>query len=353
MKFWMFKALSADAAELLIYGTIGDTEWDDVDAKSFFRELKSLGDVREITVRINSPGGDVFTAQAIYNQLKTHPAKVTVYIDGLAASAASLIAMAGDWVVMPANALMMIHNPQTLAWGDANDLQKGIEVLEKVKETMLEVYQAKTGLDKETLLELIDDETWLTAEEAVEWGFADEVAEAMQMVASLDGKKLAIETATGRSEISFRGEVPGEVAQVLKHQQVKHKQKGGSEKMEIQNIHDLEAAYADLVKEIRAAALEEGAKRERERIKAIAELAIPGVEDIIERAQFEEPMTPEAVAMEIVKAQKAKAQAFLEDVKADAKDLEKVKASAPDVDAEEQEKQRILAAMVRGFQRKN
>jgi len=350
MRFWTFKALSEQEAELLIYGVIGDSEWDDVDAKSFYRELKELGDVAELTIRINSPGGDVFAAQAIYSQLKNHPANVTVYIDGLAASAASLIAMAGDKVIMPANALMMIHNPQTIAIGDENDLRKGVEVLEKVKETMIAAYQAKTGLDRETLLDLIDEETWLTAEEAVEWGFADEVAGVLQMVAALDNGKLSISTATGTCEISFRGGVPDEVMKVI--EQHATKDKGGKKQMDIKNIQDLEAAYADLVKEIRDAAFEEGAKQERARIAAIAELAVPGVEDIIRKAQFEEPMSPEAVAMEIVKAQKEKGKQHLEDMKADAEDLNKVGASAPDISAEEQEEQRIVQAIAKGLQTK-
>lgn len=154
MSFWQFKNLdSADKdAELLVYGEISEY-WGEVDSKSFAEKLKSVTS-KNINVRINSPGGEVFAAQAIYSMLKRHSASVTVFIDGIAASAATIIAMAGDRVVMPENAMMMIHNPLTWMYGNANEMRETAELLDKVRETLLAVYRDKTGLDDEKLYQI-------------------------------------------------------------------------------------------------------------------------------------------------------------------------------------------------------
>lgn len=195
-RFWKFRALAdnPDIGELLLYGLIStDTWWgDEVTPKQFKQDLDNLGDIKELNVYINSDGGDIFAAQAIYSMLKRHKAKVTVYIDGIAASAASVVAMAGDIVRMPQNALMMIHNPWTWGAGDANDFRKLADDLDKAREGMLAVYADKTGLDKEEIIKLLDAETWMTAEEAVEKGFADEIEETKQIAATIRGRHLIV-----------------------------------------------------------------------------------------------------------------------------------------------------------------
>src|SRR5690606_6330080 len=158
---------------------------DEVTPKLFWEELQKLGATKELKVYINSPGGDVFAGQAIYSMLSRCQAQVTVYVDGLAASAASLIAMAGDRVIMPRNAMMMIHNPWTYAWGDANAFLQIAAELEKIREAMIPVYQAKTGLTKDEISKLLNDETLMTACDALELVFADEFAEALQVAASI------------------------------------------------------------------------------------------------------------------------------------------------------------------------
>jgi len=187
-KFWQFRAAAEPGVGvLLLYGEISDITWfgDEVTPKQFWNELQNLGVIKELKVYINSPGGDVFAGQAIYSMLSRYQAQVTVYVDGLAASAASLIAMAGDRVIMPRNAMMMIHNPWTYAWGDANAFLQIAAELEKIREAMIPVYQAKTGLTKDEISKLLDAETWMTASEAVELGFADEIEEAKQVAASI------------------------------------------------------------------------------------------------------------------------------------------------------------------------
>lgn len=163
-----------NAAEILIYDEIG--YWD-INAKDLARDLKDIGNVSNIDVRINSPGGSVFDGTAIYNLLKNHNAEVTVYIDGLAASIASVIAMAGDKIVMAENALMMIHNPWSGVWGEADDMRKEAEVLDKIKDSIIATYVSRTGKTADELSAMMDEETWLDATEAVELGFADETTE--------------------------------------------------------------------------------------------------------------------------------------------------------------------------------
>lgn len=192
-KFWSMKALDNKTGEVLLYGEISDVSWwgDEVTPKQFKEDLGALGDVETIKVFINSPGGDVFAGQAIYSMLKRHKAQVHVYIDGLAASIASLIAMAGDKVVMPANAMMMIHNPWTLAVGNANDFRKLADDLDKIRDSMITAYGSRSALTTEEIKGLLDAETWLTAQECVEYGFADEVEEAKELAASIDKKFLS------------------------------------------------------------------------------------------------------------------------------------------------------------------
>jgi len=187
------KALDNKTGEVLLYGEISDVSWwcDEVTPKQFKEDLDALGDVETIKVFINSPGGDVFAGQAIYSMLKRHKAQVHVYIDGLAASIASLIAMAGDKVVMPANTMMMIHNPWTLAVGNANDFRKLADDLDKIRDSMITAYGSRSALTTEEIKGLLDAETWLTAQECVEYGFADEVEETKELAASIDKKFLS------------------------------------------------------------------------------------------------------------------------------------------------------------------
>jgi len=173
----------AGNAEIMIYDEIG--AWG-ISAKQFAADLKGLGTVRNIDLRINSPGGSVFDGMAIYNLIKQHEAQVTVYVDGLAASMASVIAMAGDIVVAPANSLMMVHNPWTLAIGDAKELRDNADLLDKIRTAMVSAYTSKTGLGEEEIILLMDEETWLTGEEAVEKGFADVLEGSVDMAACIN-----------------------------------------------------------------------------------------------------------------------------------------------------------------------
>jgi ATP-dependent Clp protease, proteolytic subunit ClpP len=186
--WYSIKAKANDTAEISIYDEIG--YWG-VTAKSFSKDLKALGNnLKQINLHIHSPGGDVFDGIAIYNLLKNHPANVTVYIDGLAASMASVIAMAGNEVIMPENAMMMIHKPWGIQGGDAEDMRKYADLLDKVENTLIPAYANKTGKTPEELAEMLSAETWLNGKECVEQGFADKLAEPLVAMASIKSRKL-------------------------------------------------------------------------------------------------------------------------------------------------------------------
>lgn len=174
-KFWNWVRNEGEPAVLVLNGEISDETWfgDEVTPKLFKADLdKCQGD---ISVWINSPGGDVFAAAQIYNMLMDYPHNVTVKIDGLAASAASVIAMAGTEVQMSPVAMMMIHNPMTVAIGDSAEMQRAIAMLDEVKESIMNAYEIKTGLSRTKISHLMDAESWFNAKKAVELGFADKI----------------------------------------------------------------------------------------------------------------------------------------------------------------------------------
>ena len=176
-KFWNWTNQTDNPKEndrtLFLNGTIADESWydDDVTPQLFKNDL--YADSGDVTVWLNSPGGDCVAAAQIYNMLKEYPGNVTIKIDGIAASAASLIAMAGDNILMSPVSMMMIHNPLTMAIGNADDMQKAAAMLDEVKESIINAYELKTGLSRAKLSHLMDDETWMNAVKAVELGFAD------------------------------------------------------------------------------------------------------------------------------------------------------------------------------------
>lgn len=180
----------SNSADIFIYGDIVSYQWDETDtsASSFKQDLDALGDISTINLHINSPGGSVFEGIAIHNMLKRHKANINVYVDGLAASIASVIAMAGDTVYMPKNAMMMIHNPWTLAYGNASEFRKIADDLDRIGNSSKQSYLQKAGdkLTDEKLQEMLDAETWLSADEAYEYGLCDVVEEANQMAASIN-----------------------------------------------------------------------------------------------------------------------------------------------------------------------
>jgi ATP-dependent protease ClpP protease subunit len=189
------KVKSEKEAEITIYSEIGESFWfDSFSAKDFDDKLKELpSTVNHIVVRLNSPGGDVFDGYTIYNRLRQHKAKVTVYIDGLAASIASVIALAGDEVYIGEGGFFMIHRPWTGVVGNASDMEATIQLLDNIEEQLIKVYHKKTKIDKVELRRLMEgnaneDGTWMNADKAIELGFVDgkmEEEESLDVAASI------------------------------------------------------------------------------------------------------------------------------------------------------------------------
>jgi ATP-dependent protease ClpP protease subunit len=183
MNSWYTICARATGAEVLIYDEIGAYG---VSAKGFLAELGALPDDAPIDLRLNSPGGSVFDAVAIYNALSRHAGTVTVWIDGIAASAASYIAMAGDEIVMPENAFLMIHDPSGLVMGTAADMRDMADTLDKIAASMTRGYAAKSGKPEDEIAALLAAETWFDAKNALEAGFATRMAEPVRIAATFD-----------------------------------------------------------------------------------------------------------------------------------------------------------------------
>ena len=173
-KFWNFiKNEDTGETELYFEGPISDRTWlgDEITPAMFRDELTKVSG--NLTVWINSPGGDCISASQIYTMLRSHKGKVTVKIDGIAASAASVVAMSGDETLISPTGYLMIHNPMTLASGNKSDMEKAIALLDEIKEGIINAYTRKTGLSHNKISKLMDDETWLNAEKALQLGFVD------------------------------------------------------------------------------------------------------------------------------------------------------------------------------------
>ncbi|MBX9040541.1 head maturation protease, ClpP-related [Enterococcus durans] len=192
-KFWECKqSANQNEADVFIFGEIVSFKWDDTDttAASFQKDLKELGEVSQINLHINSPGGSVFEGIAIGNMLRQHKARVVAHVDALAASIASVIVASCDEVIMPENSMLMIHNPWTISMGNAKELRKQADDLDKIAESSVVTYLAKAGekLTEEKIKQIMDEETWMSAQEAYNYGLCDVVESANQVAASISRK---------------------------------------------------------------------------------------------------------------------------------------------------------------------
>lgn len=316
-KFWNFiPGTETKPPEILLYGSISSQQswWNDrVTPALFNKELEELGDISKIIVRINSGGGDVFAANAIYTRLRDHNAKVMVKIDGWAASAATIIAMAGDEIEIARNGVFMIHNPSMTVWDtfQAEEFEKMAEELNVIKQSIVNTYMMKTGKEAEDIEKLMDAETWWTGEEAVANGFCDTLMFDSSKTVVENSQKIVVNEVP--IDISAYRTIPTSIlnstgypyfldTQKRKEKEEKemaenHRQTGNGT---IETVEALKAAYPDLTESIAKTA----AEKERKRIRDIKELALDGFEDIVESAMFEKGLTAEQVAVQIVNEQK-------------------------------------------------
>ena len=298
-KFWnIMKNEEEHSADMILYGTIGSDEWwDDICDKTFKEDIANLGEVENINLHINSPGGSVFAAVAIANTLKNHKAKVTAYIDGLAASAATIITSACDVVKMPKNALFMIHNPLTWAYGNKQELEKTGILLDKVKDSILETYLAKAkDKTKEELSTLMDEEKWFNAEEAKEYGFIDEIVGEMEKPQNVNNLLIVNSLAFDISKFkNFPNSRPAVSPKNIK------------DEMTVEKFIN---SYPEIYQEI----LNQGIISERKRIQEIEDLDVAGYDEIINTAKFNEPIDAANLALKILNLKKLKNKNTLENI---------------------------------------
>lgn len=228
-RFKCVKNAAKKSAEIWIYEEIGDGWYGGLSASQFVKDLKALGELDEITLRINSPGGSVFDGIAIYNVLKSHKATVRVYVDGLAASIASVIAMSGDQIYMAENSLMMIHNAWGFAVGNAGDMRKVADELEKIDEAIVSTYCKRTRKEEKEICQLMAAETWMTAKEAKDLGFCDDITDALDAAAHFDMSRFKYRKAPrpASAEAADRERRNKLVALDLRCRQITHKAASG------------------------------------------------------------------------------------------------------------------------------
>lgn len=336
-KFWQFKNQTEQSAELYLYGDISDSSWwgDEVTPKQFSEELSALGNVSEITVRINSGGGDVFAATAIGNLLEQNAATVTAKIDGICASAATIIACHCSKVIAANDSTYMIHPVKMGICGyvDAETMQQYIDAIKAIRENIISLYAKKTGRDKDEVAAQMDATSWWTGAEAKENGFVDELIN--------DDGETIIENRNGLLFVNSIGtslnfsEAPDFVQNNLTTSPavsccVKNTGKAETPRtsnkeekdMEINTVDDLRTAYPELVNEIETAAAENATNAERQRIHDIEDMCIPGFEASANEAKFLKPVSAADYAMAAVKnakqSEEAKKKAFLNGTAKDA-----------------------------------
>ena len=334
LKFWnVMKNDEEKSAELILYGSIGSDEyWDDISDKTFKQDIENLGDVENITLHINSPGGSVFSAVAIANTLKNHKAKITANIDGLAASAATIITSACDTVRMPKNALFMVHNPITFAYGNNQDMKKTVEMLDKVKDSIIETYLNKAKTDRETLSELMDNETWMNAETAKEYGFIDEILDENVEKEVVENKLIINNMAFDISKFkNFKEKKnqeprvinisvnstgnPEEIADKFRNilnSTENQKNEGGN-----MTLEELKNKFPELYNQIFNEGEEAGVTKERERMREIDNLDVSNYSELVENAKYNEPVEASVLAVNILNKQKEERIQKLQNIKND------------------------------------
>lgn len=317
-KFWQFRNLADDGekAELLLYGDISERSWweDAATPKRFADDLAALGDVKEITVYINSGGGDVFAANTIGNMLERNAATVTVHIDGLCASAATIVACHADKVVAAADSSYMIH-PVSVGICDyltAEDMKNCLKALETIRSNIIALYAKKSGKTEDECAKWMDETNWWTSAEAKEKGFVDEVDDdAEDSVVENRGGVLFVNSISMNTPFSeapnfVRSRVMDKTTPRPENtppaEQPGSKTHGEAKDMEIKTTNDLRAAYPDLVASIE----NDAAAAERTRIQEIEDATMPGAENLATEAKFTKPVDSATFAKNYIASMKEK-----------------------------------------------
>lgn len=318
-KFWNVRA-GGGKASLDLFGYVGGSK-DDPWGRGF-NESEFLDDFRKIPsdsaldISINSFGGAVYTGLSIYSLLKAHKGPITFRVDGAAMSAATIItSVPGAKVIMPRGSMMMIHKVSSVAIGTTDDMRKAADDMEKLEENLINIYVEKTGRTVDEIKEKVNAETFFTAEEAVEFGLADEIDETTEVKNTASGGFVMLNGLKADSRFfanAPKGFIHAEQPKASAVQKEVHKM----------NLETLKAEHPELVQAIRNEAIAEGAAQERARIQAIEDIAVVGHENLVNAAKFDGKTTAEALAVQILKADKARGAQMLTARMKDAKSLE-------------------------------
>ena len=326
-------------AEIMVYGTITDWKWDDTDisATDFDKLLKQAkaDGAKRLTLRINSPGGQVFQAVAMRTMLMNSGLEISVMIEGMCASAATLLAcVPGGHVRMAGGSMFMVHNPMSIAYGNADEIDKTVEMLRKMEGDFHAIYAARTGQDEDTIAAWMNEETWFTAQEALDAGFVDEIMDAEPAAACIspdmysamramyshmpDSVQAREPDEAGETVSTTEPTQPGQVTEINEEQE--------ENQMDIKDItmDQLQAENPALVEQLIGA--------ERERMNAIDRLAPAGYEALAAQAKAD-GKTPEQFAVMLVEAQKAKGEAYMQARRAETAVTEEVAGAAAEDEA--------------------
>ena len=359
--FFEIKNLSENTAEIRIYGTITKWAWEEygeVSSANFAKELQKLKNVSHINLRVNSPGGDVFEASAIYNLLKdfakVNNIQITGYIDGLAASAASFLVLCASKVVMGTGALYMIHNPLSSAYGNVEKLKKQIELLDTVKEAILDIYCSKSKLSREEISEKMNNEKWYRATEALEAGFVDEIVENDNSLENIKNisNELHIENFINQDLLKE------------KLKEIENMKNIGGIKMP-KTIQELLNEYPDLMndfknqivnetKENEAERIKNAVLEERKRIEALEKIPVINEKqkEIVNKAKYEEPKDYKDIIVDFFMSNANKAHEEIEKIKNEQKESGISDIAPSDEEGQNDVFNEICTAAIQAFDKK-
>lgn len=325
IKFWNFvkNKTEENSIELLLYGELcSDEPWytdDYVGYRQFIQELKSVTE-ETIHLRINSPGGEVMAANAIFNQLKDSGKKIIAHIDGMCASAATIPLMAAEKIIASCNAMILIHDPLVGLCGYYNsaDLNEMVEYCEKIKESIIATYRSRiTDVSEDEFSALMTEERWLNANEAQDIGLVDEVAYSDISDITDHGKYITVNSVKIKKE--YFKEIPvnrRKGVSINTHMQNKRKSKGGSEHMdEIETLDDMKKAYPELCENL----AEEAVEKERTRMKELDKIGAAVPAEMLAKAKYEEPMDAKTLAFHALVTEKNLGENFMSQMQKDMK----------------------------------
>lgn len=356
-KFWNIKT-DGQKSQVDLFGYVGGSkEWNDgFNEKEFLNDFRSIPTDNALEISINSFGGSVYTALSIYSLLKTHKGAITFRVDGAAMSAATIItSVPGAKVIMPKGSMMMIHKVSSIAIGNTDDMRKTADDMEKLENNVIAIYAEKTGKSEDEIKEKVNAETYFTAEEAVEFGLADEVDEAREVKNVACGDFVMLNGLKADSRFFANmpdGYCKADTAQVTSAV-------NPSKEDDFMDLQKLKAEHPELVEAIRKEAFAEGVKQERDRIKAIEDIAVVGHDEMVKDAKFTNAISAEKLAVAILKADKERGAQMLANRQKDAAGLGSLSAEGnqgmnPEAEKkakEEAEMKAVIEAGKRGFAR--